>query len=162
MKQVKDAKDGPVSSAGQYSFAGLEDAYFAGVFLPEGRALVEMTEFSDPDSRRKRKSPIPRVGAAVGGEGSNTFTFFAGPKDYKLLGKINPKLEQLIDWSWLGVSLGFIAKPIFLVLSWTADHVTRQLRLGHRAGDHRDQHGAVSPAPDQHEIVARRCRRFSR
>jgi YidC/Oxa1 family membrane protein insertase len=123
IKQVKDAKDGPVSSAGQYSFAGLEDAYFAGVFMPEGRALVELTEFSDaiPDASLKSD---PRVGAAVGGEASNTFTFFAGPKDYKLLGNINPKLEQLIDWSWLGVSLGFIAKPIFLVLSWTADHVT--------------------------------------
>jgi YidC/Oxa1 family membrane protein insertase len=123
IKQVKDAKDGPVSSAGQYSFAGLEDAYFAGVFMPEGRALVELTEFSDsiPDANSKSD---PRVGAAVGGEGSNTFTFFAGPKDYKLLGNINPKLEQLIDWSWLGMSLGFIAKPIFLILSWTADHVT--------------------------------------
>jgi len=123
IKPVKDAKDGPVSVAGQYSFAGLEDAYFAGVFIPEGRALVELTEFSDavPDAGGKSD---PRVGAAVGGEGSNTFTFFAGPKDYKLLGKINPKLEQLIDWTWIGISLGFIAKPIFLVLSWTADHIT--------------------------------------
>jgi YidC/Oxa1 family membrane protein insertase len=122
-KTVKDAKDGPVSSAGQYSFAGLEDSYFAGVFLPEGRALVELTEFSDsiPDANLKSD---PRVGAAVGGEASNTFTFFAGPKDYKLLGNINPKLEQLIDWSWLGISLAFITKPIFLVLSWTADHIT--------------------------------------
>jgi YidC/Oxa1 family membrane protein insertase len=123
IKQVKAANDGPVSFAGQYSFAGLEDAYFAGVFLPEGHELVELTEFSDsiPDANGKSD---PRVGAAVGGEASNTFSFFAGPKDYKLLGKINPKLEQLIDWTWIGISLGFIAKPIFLVLSWTADHIT--------------------------------------
>ncbi len=123
IKAVKAAQDGPVSVAGQYSFAGLEDAYFAGVFIPEGRALVELTEFSDavPDANGKSE---PRVGAAVGGEASNTFTFFAGPKDYNLLGKINPKLEQLIDWSWLGVSLGFIGKPIFVVLNWTAEHVT--------------------------------------
>jgi len=123
VKQVKEAKDGPVSFAGQYSFAGLEDAFFAGVFIPEGRALVELTEFSDavPDANGKSD---PRVGAAVGGEALNTFTFFAGPKDYNLLGKINPKLEQLIDWSWLGMSLGFIGKPIFVVLSWTADHIT--------------------------------------
>jgi YidC/Oxa1 family membrane protein insertase len=123
VKQVKEAKDGPVSFAGEYSFAGLEDAYFAGVFMPEGRALVELTEFSDaiPDANGKSD---PRVGAAVGGEASNSFTFFAGPKDYKLLGKINPKLEQLIDWTWIGISLAFIAKPIFLVLSWTADHIT--------------------------------------
>ncbi|HEY1754388.1 MAG TPA: membrane protein insertase YidC [Bryobacteraceae bacterium] len=123
VKQVKEAKNGPVSFAGQYSFAGLEDAYFAGVFLPEGHSLVELTEFSDqvPDATGKVD---PRIGAAVGGEGSNTFSFFAGPKDYKLLGKINPKLEQLIDWTWVGISLGFIAKPIFIVLSWTADHIT--------------------------------------
>jgi YidC/Oxa1 family membrane protein insertase len=123
IKPVKDAKDGPVSSAGDYSFAGLEDAFFAGVFLPEGQARVELTEFSDtiPDANGKSD---PRVGAAVGGEASNSFSFFAGPKDYKLLGNINPKLEQLIDWSWIGISLGFIGKPIFLVLSWTADHIT--------------------------------------
>ncbi len=30
----------------------------------------------------------------------------------------------MIDWTWIGISLGFIAKPIFLALSWTADHVT--------------------------------------
>jgi YidC/Oxa1 family membrane protein insertase len=123
VKQVKDAKDGPVSFAGQYSFAGLEDAYFAGVFMPEGRSLVELTAFADaiPDANGKSD---PHVGAAVGGEASNTFTFFAGPKDYNLLGKINPKLEQLIDWSWIGINLGIIGKPIFLILNWTADHVT--------------------------------------
>jgi YidC/Oxa1 family membrane protein insertase len=123
VKQVKEAKNGPVSWAGQFSFAGLEDHYFAGVFMPEGHALVELTEFSDtlPDLAGKDQ---PRVGAAVGGEGSNTFTFFAGPKDYNLLGQINPKLEQLIDWSWIGLSLGFIGKPLFIALSWTADHLT--------------------------------------
>jgi YidC/Oxa1 family membrane protein insertase len=123
VKQVKEAKDGPASWAGQFSFAGLEDHYFAGVFLPEGRSLVELTEFSDslPDPAGKDQA---RIGAAVGGEGSNSFTFFAGPKDYNLLGDINPKLEQLIDWSWIGLSLGFIGKPLFVVLSWTADHLT--------------------------------------
>ncbi len=123
VKQVKEAKDGPVSWAGQFSFAGLEDHYFAAVFLPEGRSLVELTEFSDslPDAAGKDQA---RIGAAVGGEGSNSFTFFAGPKDYNLLGDINPKLEQLIDWSWIGLSLGFIGKPLFLALSWTADHLT--------------------------------------
>lgn len=123
VKAVKDAKDGPVSFAGPYSFAGLEDHYFAGVFLPEGRSLVELTAFSDtvPDAAGKDN---PRIGSSVGGEGSNSFTFFAGPKDYNLLARINPKLEQLIDWSWLGMSLGFIGKPLFLALSWTADHFT--------------------------------------
>src|SRR5579885_404135 len=118
VKPVKDAKDGPVSIAGQYSFAGLQDSYFAGVFLPEGRSLVELTEFADtvPNAAGAEEQ---RVGAAVGGEGSNRFTLFAGPKDYDLLGKINPKLETLVDWGWFV----FLAKPLFIVLNWTADHI---------------------------------------
>ena len=123
VKQAKEAKDGPVSWAGQFSFAGLEDHYFAGVFLPEGHSLVELTEFSDnlPDAAGKDQA---RVGAAVGGEGSNTFTFFAGPKDYNLLGNINPTLEALIDWKYIGINLVFLGKPLFVMLSWTADHLT--------------------------------------
>lgn len=116
---VKNAKEGPVSSAGQYSFAGLEDAFFAGVYLPEGRTSVELTEFADsvPNADGKDEQ---RVGASVGGEGSNVFTFFAGPKDYALLHLINPKLDQLINWGWFE----FLAKPLFLALYWTAVHVT--------------------------------------
>ncbi|HEX5430950.1 MAG TPA: membrane protein insertase YidC [Bryobacteraceae bacterium] len=118
-KPVKDAKDGPVSSAGQYSFAGLEDSYFAAVYLPDGQSQLKLTEFSDavPDAAGK---PEQRVGAAVGGEGSNSFTLFAGPKDYDLLHKVNPKLETLIDWGWFKI----LAKPIFLVLNWTAGYLT--------------------------------------
>jgi YidC/Oxa1 family membrane protein insertase len=120
VKQVKEAKDGPVSSAGQYSFAGLQDSYFAGVFLPEGRALVELTEFGDTVANASNSDEL-RIGASVGGEGSNQFTFFAGPKDYDLLHKINPKLDTLIDWGWFE----FLAKPLFLILNWTADKVIR-------------------------------------
>ncbi len=121
---VKNAKDGPVSSAGQYSFAGLEDAFFAGVYLPEGRTSVELTEFADPIPNAAGTDE-QRVGASVGGEGSNIFTFFAGPKDYALLHLINPKLDQLINWGWFE----FLAKPLFLALRWTAVHLT-QLNYG--------------------------------
>jgi len=44
---------------------------------------------------------------------------FVGPKDTDLLRQVNPKLEQVVDWGWFGV----IAKPLFIVLNWTTDHV---------------------------------------
>jgi YidC/Oxa1 family membrane protein insertase len=118
-KDAKDAKNGPVSSSGQFSFAGLNDQYFAGVFLTTTRPQMELTTFSDnvPDADGKDE---PRVGAAVGGEGVNNFNFFAGPKDMDLLQTVDPKLEQLIDWGWFGI----IAKPLFLVLNYTADKLT--------------------------------------
>ena len=37
---AKTAKNGPVSANGDDSFAGLEDNYFAGVFLPHNRGSV--------------------------------------------------------------------------------------------------------------------------
>ncbi len=47
VKDQKEAKNGPVSLSGQYSFAGIEDKYFAAVFLPANRSTVEVTIFSD-------------------------------------------------------------------------------------------------------------------
>jgi YidC/Oxa1 family membrane protein insertase len=117
---VAAAKNGPVSTSGQYSFAGLDDHYFAGVFLPKTGSGVELTTYSDtvPNAAGADEQ---RVGASVGGEGLNLFTFFAGPKDSALLKMVDPKLEQLIDW---GTWFGFIAKPLFIVLTWANDHIT--------------------------------------
>ncbi len=117
-KDPKEAKNGPVSFSGQFSFAGLEDKYFAGVFLPQGRGPVEITIFSDA-VQNAAGSAEQRVGAAVGGDGLNAFSFFVGPKDNDLLKKVDPKLTQLIDWGWFEI----LAKPLFLVLNWTADHI---------------------------------------
>jgi len=35
------------------------------------------------------------------------------------LRRVDPKLEQVVDWGFFGI----IAKPLFLVLNWTADHL---------------------------------------
>src|SRR5579863_4717992 len=123
VKQAKDAKDGPVSVSGQFSFVGLEDSYFCAVFLPGNQTSIEQTTYADnvPDANGKDEL---RVGVGVGGEGVNTLSFFVGPKDMDLLRQVDPKLVQVVDWGFFGV----IAKPLFLVLNWTADH------LGHNYG----------------------------
>ena len=43
----------------------------------------------------------------MGGDGLNSLSLFVGPKDTDLLRKVNPKLEQVVDWGFFGV----IAKP---------------------------------------------------
>ncbi len=116
--EAKKAKDGPVSVTGRDSFAGLEDKYFAGVFLPRGHATVEVTTYADNVPSGGGSDEL-HVGAGVGGEGVNDFSFFVGPKDTDLLKKVDPKLEQLIDWGWFEI----LAKPLFLALNWTADHL---------------------------------------
>ena len=43
-----------------------------------------------------------------------SWTLFVGPKDLKLLSRINPKLVSVVDFGWLSV----LAKPLFLVVNW--------------------------------------------
>ena len=118
---VKTADKGPVTVSGQYSFAGLEDSYFAAVVLPTAAGGgLEITTYSDsvPGLTGTEEK---RIGAGMGGSGLNSFNAYIGPKDSDTLRSVNPKLDTLIDW---GRWFGFIAKPLFWVLTWTGQHVT--------------------------------------
>ena len=119
-QDYKAGKDGPQLSGGNYTFAGLQDAYFAAVFLPKGVTYTELQSFSDlVPTEKDGKSEEWYVGAAVGGAGLNQFTMFTGPKDIQLLRKIDPKLELMIDW---GTWFGFLAKPLHSALAYVHDH----------------------------------------
>jgi YidC/Oxa1 family membrane protein insertase len=118
---LKTADKGPVTSSGQYSFAGIEDSYFAALVLPTAAGGgLELTTYSDPVPGATGTDE-KRIGAGMGGSGLNSVSAFIGPKDSDILGAVNPKLDKLIDW---GKYFGFIAKPLFYVLTWTAKHVT--------------------------------------
>ena len=118
VKTVKDAKSGPVSASGQFSFVGIEDSYFAAAFLPGNKSSVEQTTFGDnvPDAKGADEQ---RVGVGVGGEGLNAMSLYVGPKDTDLLRNVDPKLEQVVDWGWFW----FLAQPLFTALNWTTDHM---------------------------------------
>lgn len=115
VKEAKEAKEGPVSAVGNYSFAGIEDAYFAAAFLPvTGSSSVELQTFSDMVADEQQGKDVPHAGAGVGGSGRNRLALFVGPKDIDILREVNPKLEQVVDFGWFG----FIAKPLFLAVNW--------------------------------------------
>jgi YidC/Oxa1 family membrane protein insertase len=109
---TKAAKEHPVDRDGQFSFVGLEDQYFAAVFLPETSGTVQTTVYTDYVPTEYDKGEQPYIGAAVGGEGQNRIELFVGPKDLGLLKQVNPKLEQIVDFGMFW----FLAKPLFLVL----------------------------------------------
>jgi YidC/Oxa1 family membrane protein insertase len=116
-QNAKTAKDGPVTSTGNYSFAGMADAYFALVFLPQrGNSLTEVT-FSDTVKTPLEQKPLPFAGTAVSNGTANHFNLFVGPKDLDLLKRINPKLVDVVDFGWFAI----IAKPLFLVMNWVND-----------------------------------------
>jgi len=118
MQQAKVAKNGPVSNFGDYSFAGIEDSYFAAAFLPSGQSPFELRTFSDQVSPTAGASEVPFLGVGVGGSGENRFAVLVGPKDINILRSVSPKLEQIVDFGWFSI----IAKPLFLALDWVNKH----------------------------------------
>jgi len=112
VRTASDAKKEPVTDAGPYTFAGIEDNYFAAVFLPQRDGQVTLETRSDD------VGGIQHPGAAVGGGGSR-YDLFVGPKDVEILKKVDPKLEQIVDF---GKWFGWLAKPLFVILNWLNDH----------------------------------------
>ncbi|MCX6593421.1 MAG: membrane protein insertase YidC [Acidobacteria bacterium] len=114
---AKHAEGGPKSKAGNFAFAGLEDAYFAMVVLPASGSNLELLTINDmiPDKDGKDEAI---VGGAIGGAGRNQLSMFVGPKDYDLLKSIDPKLEGLIDFGWTSI----MAKYLFLALHYVNDN----------------------------------------
>lgn len=119
-RNASAAKNGPVTSAGTYSFAGIEDTYFAALLLPQDRSTIEVQTYKDDLLVAKDAKEEPFVGAGVGGDAVNQFALFVGPKDIDILKNVDPRLSQLVDWGWFW----FIAKPVFLGMHWLTDHVT--------------------------------------
>jgi YidC/Oxa1 family membrane protein insertase len=117
-KDAKSVKDGPVTTTGDYSFAGLDDRFFAAVFLPKDNAQTRVVTIKDDVPPAAAGKEEMRVGVEVGGDSVNHFILFVGPKDIDLLRRVDPKLQQLIDWGWFGV----IAKPLFLAMHWLNDN----------------------------------------
>jgi YidC/Oxa1 family membrane protein insertase len=118
VKDAKSAKDGPVDFTGNYSFAGLDDRFFAFVLLPQDNTSTQVRVVKDDVPAAPGGKEEMRAGVLVGGDSLNRFEMFVGPKDVDLLRKVDPKLQQLIDWGWFGI----IAKPIFLALHWLNDN----------------------------------------
>ncbi len=117
VNEGKIANDGPVTHRGTFSFAGLEDTYFAAVALPESGSAFELRTFNDTVPAILTGKESAHAGAGFGGEGSNKFQLFVGPKDVDLLRRLDPKLENVVDFGWFG----FLAKPLFLSLNYVND-----------------------------------------
>jgi YidC/Oxa1 family membrane protein insertase len=112
---VKVAKEGPVTNAGNYSFGGIADTYFAAVFLPEGSSSMTEVTFSNTVRTPLDSKAVPFSGVGVSdGNGANKFSLFVGPKDLDLLRQVNPKLVDVVNFGFWS----FLAKPLFLIVNW--------------------------------------------
>ena len=119
-KTTKDAKNGPITDSGNYTFAGLEDTFFAAVALPVSGSSLEVRTYSDQVKMPGEDKPVAFVGDGLSTGAQNNLSLFVGPKDIDILRQVNPKLGQIVDWGFFGL----LAKPLFLWLNWVHDHWT--------------------------------------
>ena len=108
------AKNGPIAAAGDFSFGGIADTFFAAVFLPEDNRSMRVITYSDNAPTAHEQKPARLSGLAISAGAPNRFSLFVGPKDVNLLKSVNPKLEQVVDFGWISI----LAKPLFLVVTW--------------------------------------------
>ena len=123
---------------GPFSWSGVQDQFFAAIFLPDNpdtAAMVTLHEsISVPkDSRRPDPNSMNRyevLGVAVGDTiGVTRERLFVGPKALEVLesvrsntapGQMNgPDLRNVVDFGFFSV----IARPLFLWLKWTHEHM---------------------------------------
>ena len=116
-RPAKDGKNGPSNADGVFSFAGIDDSYFAAAFLPPANVKLETTTYDDIVATPINTAEDSYPGVAVGGAARNQFGIFIGPKTLSLLHQVNPKLDGIVDWGWFGI----VAKPLFMVLHFLND-----------------------------------------
>jgi len=121
---------GGATIRGPVNWAGVTDQYFAAVFLPDDVHNAALVTLRNPlDNPQDAKRPFEVLGAALGQIGAPTISrLYVGPKALDVLetvpvagvvGSSEPDLRKLVDFGWLG----YIARPLFLWLKWTHNHI---------------------------------------
>ncbi|MGH9445569.1 MAG: membrane protein insertase YidC, partial [Terriglobia bacterium] len=117
-KKVKGARliPGPLTSA------GIEDEFFAGIFLPvTSQAVFQFARQSwQPPDWTGKALPQPLT-AILGTPAPEPLEFklSAAPKALSVLRAENPTLDSLVHFGIMGI----VAKPLLVALQWIYDHV---------------------------------------
>ncbi len=97
---------------GRFGFLGVEDHYFAGVFLPVGPSGLQRIRLARDTGPSAEESDAHSLRAGVHSAASQgRFKLFVGPKDTEVLPE---ELRELINYGWFA----FLCKPLFVGLVW--------------------------------------------
>ncbi len=112
----------PLQQTGPMEFTGIEDQFFTAAFLPGGTdlSLWHWTQYRHFVADDKPASePLAEMAAGATTPGPLRTRLYVGPKELALLGKVQPPLEELINFGWFGV----IAKPLLFALQWIHKYI---------------------------------------
>jgi len=95
-----------------YKFAGLDEGYFAFIWIPAGEATASLSIM-----KGENNIPLMRLGLD---QGSVSGKMYFGPKKTDVLKSLNVDAQKIVDFGWFDI----IAKPMIAGLNW-ANKVTR-------------------------------------
>lgn len=95
---------------GQFTFAGVDNHYFAAVALP---GIEQAVVAFQPVSTLRREHDLVAFDLTVD-PGMAEIPVFIGPKDFDILGAVHPDLVRVIDFGWLSV----LVVPLHRTLKW--------------------------------------------
>jgi YidC/Oxa1 family membrane protein insertase len=109
--------------SGPLVLAGLEDRFFAGVFLPDSpdaKARITREVWTPPDWQGEEKDKPRPLAVRIGSLSAKPvdFRLYVAPKDLDVLRAMNPPLDSLVDFGFFSI----IAKPLFISLHYINDH----------------------------------------
>ncbi|PYS95669.1 MAG: hypothetical protein DMF50_07860 [Acidobacteria bacterium] len=109
--------DAPVTEAGTFTWAGLEDKYFAAMLVPvspaAGQARIESLRLIEDGLEHYFVSFGLRL------PGVSRYRLFVGPKDYQVLKGLDLGLERLLNFGFFAV----IALPLFHAMKFLERYV---------------------------------------
>jgi YidC/Oxa1 family membrane protein insertase len=112
----------PAVQSGPLEYLGIEDQFFTAAFLPDGTNLSLWHWMQTHDVMAEGKTvaePEAEMAAGTSEPMALKVRLYVGPKDLTLLSKVQPPLEDLVQFGWTGI----IAKPIFEILKWIYRYV---------------------------------------
>jgi YidC/Oxa1 family membrane protein insertase len=119
-------KWGPGLWQGRKDYAGIQDRYFAAVFLPPLGTAPGSIETRYWKAYRPVPGPngqdVPEPVSEVAVDSSAqplSLRIYVGPKDYDILKKMSPPLQALVNFGWLEI----IADPLFHGLKWIHNYI---------------------------------------
>jgi YidC/Oxa1 family membrane protein insertase len=105
---------------GDFRFAGVDDNYFLTAALFTGPSKVTYQAISIPPPANSKDPARDLVAYSIEPKSSDgTMKFFAGPKDFDVLGSIGPDLVKAIDFGMFAV----IVVPLLRSLKWVNSYV---------------------------------------
>ena len=114
----------PFPYSGEASYAGIDDRYFAALFMPQ-RPHLNANAWTREGTPREEEKPQPVGEIAVGVSNGNRMQLYVGPKDIDRLRQLEapalasgmrPDLaDELVDFGWFW----WVAKPLFAVMKWS-------------------------------------------